>query len=133
MRLVGQYLNSETEVERISDLRRRATKSKVERPSPTSVRGPARLTKDQNTELVALDEAGGRPADIARQLGTTEWTIRHRLNRLGVEQRPISMTDAEIQEALRLNDGGVPITELTKRFNRSWKTIRKELRAARGY
>jgi predicted DNA-binding protein (UPF0251 family) len=43
------------------------------------------------------------------------------------------MTDAESQEALRLNDEGVQITELTKRFNRSWKTIWKELRTARGY
>jgi predicted DNA-binding protein (UPF0251 family) len=41
------------------------------------------------------------------------------------------MTAEEIQEALRLNDEGMPITELTKRFNRSWKTIWKELRKAR--
>jgi IS30 family transposase len=42
------------------------------------------------------------------------------------------MTDLEIREALRLNDEGVPIAELTKLFNRSWKTIAKELRAIRG-
>jgi hypothetical protein len=43
------------------------------------------------------------------------------------------MTEVEIQEALRLNDEGVPIAELTTRFNRSWKTIWKEVRTVRGY
>jgi IS30 family transposase len=42
------------------------------------------------------------------------------------------MTKAEINEALQLNDEGVPIADLTKLFNRSWKTIAKELRAIRG-
>ena len=131
MRLLGRYLNSKTEVERISRLRKRAASGHVERVSPTTVRGPARLTKQQNEELFALYQAGRRPADIARELGTTEWTVHHRLNRLGIERRPISMTNVEIQEALRLNNEGVPITELTKRFNRSWKTIWKELQIAR--
>lgn len=131
VRLLERYLNSKTEVERISRLCKKAASEHVERISPTTVRGPARLTKQQNEELVALYKAGRRPADIARELGTTEWTVHHRLNCLGVEHRPISMTEAEIQEALRLNDEGVPITELTKQFNRSWKTIWKELRAVR--
>jgi IS30 family transposase len=132
VRLLGRYLNSKTEVDRISRLCKRAASGHIERVSPTTVRGPARLTKQQNDEIVALYKAGHRPADIARELGTTEWTVHHRLNRLGVQRRPISMTDAEIHEALRLNDEGVPITELTKRFNRSWKTLWKELRTARG-
>jgi len=133
VRLLGRYLNSSTEVERISDLCKRAGDSRVERQSPTTVRGPAGLTNEQNAKLAALYEAGGRPANIARELGVTEWTVHHRLNRLGVKRRPISRTDAEIQEALRLNDEGVPITELTKRFNRSWKTIWKELKEARAH
>jgi IS30 family transposase len=133
VRLLGRYLNSRTEMERITRLCKRAATSYVERVSPTTVRGPARLTKQQNEEIVALFQAGRRPADIAREIGVTEWTVHHRLNRLGVQRRPISMTEVEIQEALRLNDSGVPITELTKRFNRSWKTIWKELQQARAH
>lgn len=128
MRLLGRYLNSKTEVDQITRLCKRATSEHVERVSPTTVRGPARLTKQQNERIVALYKAGQGPVDIAVELGTTEWTVHHRLNRLGVERRPISMTDNEIREALPFNDEGVLTTELTKRFNRSWKTIQKELR-----
>jgi DNA-binding CsgD family transcriptional regulator len=131
VRLLGRYLNSKTEVERISHLCKRAASQRVERVSYTTVRGSARLTKRQNDEIVALYKVGRRPADIARELGTSEWTVHHRLNRLGVQRRPISMTSAEVQEAVQLNDAGIPITELTKRFNRSWKTIAKELKDAR--
>lgn len=132
VRLLGRYLNSATEADRISRLHERASSSNVERESSPIARGPVRLTKEQNDKIEALYKSGWRPADIARTLGTTEWTVHHRLNRLGVRRRPVSMTDAEIQEARRLNDEGVPITELTKRFNRSWKTIWKELRLTRG-
>jgi transcriptional regulator of acetoin/glycerol metabolism len=131
VRLLGRYLYSRTEVERITLLYKRAASQEVQRSDPTSVRGPARLTQGQNDEIEALYTAGWRPADIARTLGTTEWTVHHRLNRLGIQRRPSSMTKAEIQEARRLNDQGAPITGLAKRFNRSWKTIAKELRAIR--
>jgi DNA-directed RNA polymerase specialized sigma24 family protein len=131
VRLLGRYLNSGIEVERITRLRRRAASQEVLRTDRTTVRGPSRLTKEQNEEIAALYGEGWRAADIARVIGVTEWTVHHRLDRLGVQRRPISMTGAEILEALRLNDEGVPITELTKRFNRSWKTIHKELLQAR--
>jgi IS30 family transposase len=132
VRLLGRYLNSKAEVDRITRVCKRAASQEVRRSDPTSVRGPARLTQEQNDEIEALYTAGWRPVEIARTLGTTEWTVHHRLNRLEVQRRPISMTKAEIKEALRLYDEGAPITELAKRFNRSWKTIAKELRAIRG-
>ncbi len=87
-----------------------------------------RLTKDQNAHIVALYQAGRTPTQIATELGTTEWTVQ---NRNGIERRPIGMTSADIEEALRLNDEGVPITQLAEQFNRSWKTVAKELRNAR--
>ena len=131
VQLLGRYLNSQPEAARITRLRKRAESQDVARSSLTSVRAPARLTNEQNQEIADLYQAGWRPADIARAIGVTEWTVHHRLDRLGVQRRPISMTAAEIQEALRLNNNGVTITELTKQFNRSWKTIWKELRRAK--
>jgi IS30 family transposase len=92
---------------------------------------PTRLSVEQNTQIIALYEDGWTPKQIAEALATTEWTVHHRLNRNGVERRPIGMTAAEIEEAVRLNDAGVPITKLCKRFGRSWKTIAKALRLAR--
>ena len=131
MRLLGRYLNSKTEVKAISDLCQRAVSSRIQRDSPTPVRGPAHLTKQQNNAIVTLYKEGRRAVDIAREVGTTEWTVHHRLNRLGVERRPSGLTTEQINEAVRLHDEGVPITALVKRYGRSWKTIAKELNRSR--
>lgn len=131
VRLLGRYLNSATEAKKIRDLCHRATSEHIKRTRRTVVPGPVRLTKDQNAHIVALYQAGRTPTQIATELGTTEWTVHHRLNRNGIERRPIGMTSADIEEALRLNDEGVPITQLAEQFNRSWKTVAKELRNAR--
>lgn len=133
MRLLGRYLNLKTEVQAIFDLCQRAVSSRVQRDSPTSVRGPARLTQQQNDIIVSLYKEGRRAVAIAREVGTTEWTVHHRLNRLGVERRPSGLTPSQLKEAVRLHDDGVPITVLVKRYGRSWKTIDKELRLARGH
>lgn len=131
VRLLGRYLNSEAEAQKVRDLMRRAWSEHVAREHSPRSKAPTRLTTEQNMEIISLYEHGWAPKQIAEALGTTEWTVHHRLNRNGVERRPRSMTKAEIDEALQQNDTGVPITELGKRFGRSWKTVAKELRAAR--
>lgn len=50
------------------------------------VKAPSRLTVSENQPIVRLYEAGWRPVDIARQVGTSEWTVHHRLNRNGVKK-----------------------------------------------
>lgn len=131
VRVLGRYLNSGPEAKKIRDLLERALSERVERLHAPSSTAPARLSVEQNIKIIALYEDGWGPKEIAEALGTTEWTVHHRLKRNGVVRRPIGMPPAEIKEALRLNDSGVPITELCKRFGRSWKTIAKELRLAR--
>jgi hypothetical protein len=131
VRLLGRYLNSTTEGNKIHDLYNRAVSEHVERTRTAPLPGPVRLTKDENAQIVALYEAGLTPTQIAAELGTTEWTVHHRLNRNGVMRRPIGMTRGEVQEALRLNEEGVPITKLAVQFGRSWKTVAKELDAGR--
>lgn len=131
VRLLGRYLNSTTEAKKVRDLCRRAASEHIERTHRTSLPGPVRLTKAENVQIVALYEAGLTPTQIAAELATSEWTVHHRLNRNGVVRRPIGMTAVEVQEALRLNDAGVPITKLAEQFNRSWKTVAKALRDAR--
>lgn len=127
MPLLGRYLNSQTEVERISHLYKRALAQSVLRREPTSFRGPARLTKAQNEEISALYAGGWRPADIARAIGTTEWTVHHRLNRNGVERRPIGMTDAESREAVRLYTANESMRQISLKLGYSDKTIKKAL------
>lgn len=127
MRLLGRYLNSVTEVERITRLHERALSQKVRRSGPTSVRGPARLTLSQNEEIAALYAAGSRPADIARAVGTTEWTVHHRLNRNGIERRPIGMTDADCREAVLLYRANKSMRQISLKLGFNDKTIKKAL------
>lgn len=99
----------------------------VRRSDPTSVRGSARLTQAQNEEIAALYDAGWRPADIARAIGTTEWTVHHRLNRNGVERRPVGMTDAECRVAVRLYASNESMRQISLKLGYNDKTIKKAL------
>jgi DNA-binding CsgD family transcriptional regulator len=127
VRLLGRYLNSGTEVERITRLCKRAASSHVERVTPTTVRGPARLTRQQNEQIAILYEAGRTPSEIALELGTTPGTVHHRLNRMGVERRPLGMTKSQIDEAVTLREQGTPVQEIAARLGFAYNTVRKEL------
>ncbi|WP_164515408.1 hypothetical protein [Microbacterium sp. 10M-3C3] len=84
----------------------------------------------QNEEIVKLYEGGMRVADIAREIGTTEWTIHHRLKRLGVERRPRGMSACEVDEARQLYESGESLRKLSLKFGFNDKTIKKALLAA---
>lgn len=91
MRLLGRYLNSRTEVERLRHLCERANSERVER-SPVSDQ-PAcssfsKLKTAQCDEILRRYQAGERPVDIARDFGVTEWTIQNVRKRAGVPTRP---------------------------------------------
>ncbi|MFT4050735.1 hypothetical protein [Microbacterium sp.] len=81
----------------------------------------------QNEQIVKLYKGGMKPVDIAREVGTTEWTIHHRLNRLGVERRPRGLSPAQIEEAARLYEAGESLRQLSLRLGFNDKTIKKAL------
>lgn len=87
VRLLGRYFNSEAEAKKLRDLLEQAPSEHVERDRSLRPKAPTRLTAEQNAEIVSLYEAGWRPVDIAGQVGTSEWTVHHRLNRNGVQKR----------------------------------------------
>ena len=94
---------------------------------PTSIRGPALLTLSQNEAIAALYAAGSRPTDIARAIGTTEWTVHHQLNRNGIERRPIGTIDAECREAVRLHRANDSMRQISLKLGFNDKMIKKEL------
>ena len=61
------------------------------------------------------------------ELATTEWTIHHRLNRLGIERRPRSFSLTQLREAIRLYDYGESLRQLAIRFGFNDKTVKKAL------
>lgn len=127
VRLLGRYLNSSPEVARLRDLCNRAAGERVERTYSPPARAVPRLTMSQNVEIVKLYRGGMKPVDIARRIGTTEWTIHHRLNRLGVERRPRGLSPAQIPEAVQLYEAGESLRQLSLRLGFNDKTIKKAL------
>lgn len=84
----------------------------------------------QNEEIVKLYNGGMKPVDIARKIGTSEWTIHHRLNKMGVERRPTSLSATQLVEAKRLYELGETIRQIRLRIGFSDATIKKALIAA---
>ena len=117
----------------LHDLLKKAGSERVERSRVLSTPGPTRLTKVENEQIVTLYKAGKRPVDIARELGITEWTVHHRLNRNDVVRRPTGLDDAQRAEAVRLHDDGMSVAKLAEHYGKSWKTIAKELRKSRDH
>ncbi|GAA1690977.1 hypothetical protein GCM10009808_04900 [Microbacterium sediminicola] len=70
VRLLGRYLNSQTEVERIRDLCRRAASEHVERThSPTPRARARRYSSDEIDEIVAMYHQLRNTHEVARELG----------------------------------------------------------------
>lgn len=127
MRLLGRYCNSGIEANRLRDLCKRAAAEHVKRQySPPGVTAP-RLSRAQNERIVELYRMGWRPVDIARDVSTSEWTIHHRLNRLGVQRRPRGMTPEQCRKAIQLYDEGLSMAKIAARLRFNDKTIKKTL------
>ena len=124
--MLGHYLNLKPETKRIRDLRSRAVSEHVERKTPAPrPRGASRLTARQNARIADLYQEGWKPVDIAREVGTTEWTVHHRLNRLGVERRPIGLTPEQCREAVRLYQDGDSLRQIGLKLGFNDKTVKK--------
>lgn len=132
VRLLGRYLSSRTEVERLHDLCRRATSERVERtpvdeqPVRTSF---SKLKQPQCDEILRRYQAGDRPVDIARDFGVTEWTIQNVRKRSGVATRGRSMSQDEIDRAAELKAAGTSLRKIAVAVGYDARTVTKELRA----
>ncbi len=127
VRLLGRYLNFAPEVARLRDLCNRAAGERVERTYSPPNRVVPRLTMSQNDEIVKLYRGGMRPAAIAREIGVNECTIHHRLNRMGIERRPTSLSPTQLLEAKRLYESGESIRQIRLKIGFSDATIKKAL------
>jgi len=131
-RLLGRYLNSRTEVERIRDLRQRATSERVERtpandqPARTSF---SKLKPAQCDEILRRHQAGDRPVDIARDFSVTEWTIQNVRKRAGVPTRPKGMNEHAFTRAVELYAEGVSFRKIATAVGYDARTVTAELRA----
>jgi hypothetical protein len=63
-------------------------------------------------------------------VGTTDWTVNHRLNRMGVERRPKGMKTAQRDEAVRGYKDEDSTRQISLQLSFNDKTIRKALMEA---
>lgn len=68
-----------------------------------------------------------RPADIARTVGTSEWTVHHRLNRMGIARRAVGLSPSQVREAQRLYESGESLRQIGFKVGFNDKTIKKAL------
>lgn len=132
MRLLGRYLNSRTEVERIRDLYQRATSEHVERTpvdGQTAHTSFTKLKPAQCDEILRRYQAGDRPVDIARDFGVTEWTIQNVRKRAGVPTRPKGMSGQALAHAAELYAEGVSFRKIAIAVGYDARTVTAELRA----
>lgn len=128
MRVLGHYLNLKPETKRVRDLVKRAQTEHVERaPLTPRPHGASRLSASQNAQIADLYQEGWKPVDIAREVGTTEWTVHHRLNRLGVVRRPTGLTPEQCCEAARLYQDGESLRQIGLKLGFNDKTIKKAI------
>lgn len=128
VRVLGHYWNLKPETKRVRDLVKRARTAHVERePRAPRPHGVSRLTASQNARIADLYQAGWKPVDIARELGTTEWTVHHRLNRLGVVRRPTGLTPEQCREAVRLYQDGESLRQIGLKLGFNDKTVKKAI------
>lgn len=126
-------MNSSSEVERIREACGRTANKRVERTYAAPARAPERLTTDENERIVVLYDEGTKVAEIARLVGISEWTVHHRLNRMGVERRPRGLSLSQIDEAACQYEQGNSVREIQAKIGFSVNTIRNALRVAGVY
>ena len=132
VRLLGRYLNSLTEVERIHDLCKRAESERIDRTSVDNQ--PARtsfskLKPAQCDEILRRYQAGDRPVDIARDFGVTEWTVQNVRKRAGVPTRPKGLSEQALARAAELYAEGVSFRKIAIAVGYDARTVTAELRA----
>ena len=114
----------------LRDLCGRAAGERVERTYAPPEHATPRLTVSQNVEIVNLYRGGMKPVDIARRIGTSEWTVHHRLNRLGIERRPRGLSAEQLDEARLLLESGASWRQLSVKYGYDSRTIKKYVLAS---
>jgi hypothetical protein len=132
VRLLGRYLNSRTEVERLRDLHKRAASERIERTpvdGQTARTSFTKLKPAQCVEILRRYQAGDRPVDIARDFGVTEWTIQNVRKRAGVPTRPRGLSEQALARAAELYTEGVSFRKIAIAVGCDARTVGTELRA----
>lgn len=128
--LLKTYCNRDSATRQLDDLVRKARSDK---PASSGVRrtaaasGRAKLNVRERTEITERYAAGERVTDIATSLSLSKYTVINWLNRAGVERRSRGMSEAQIDEALRLYESGLSLARIGGRLPFSPQTIRLAL------
>jgi hypothetical protein len=132
VRLLGRYLNSETEVARLRDLCEQAHSRPVRR-TPAEEGCPRRSAKKlkpaQCAEILRRYEAGDRVIDIARDFGVRTDAIRALRRRRELPVRSRGMSAADVDHAAELRANGLSLRKIAIEVGFSASAVTRALRA----
>lgn len=123
------YSNRAAAQRRLVEVR---TKAQELRRSPVSRtrRRLARLTSEQEADLVDQCQAGALIKELASQFGLHRVTVTEVLKRQGAAFRQVGLTSAQITEAIHLYTAGWSLSRLAQRYGVDGMTVRRYLRLA---
>lgn len=128
-RLLGRYLNSRTEVERLRDLCRRAASERVERQYTPASGARARRYSDAEIDvIVAKYHETRNTRTVAKDLKMSRTTVLKYLTERGIRTTR-RMSEREIDRAVQLHQDGLSCAAIARQLGFDGKTIAKELRA----
>lgn len=89
-----------------------------------------RFTDEQDRHIVELYRSGATYAEIQRQLGGTEYSIKRAIKRQGVSLDPVTpaLTVEEVEQAVLMRKNGVSHSKISLALGRSQSTISRALR-----
>lgn len=126
MGLLRTYCNRNETVRQLDALVAEARAS-TGRPVPTrpaAPRGHRKLSARTKQEIVDRYEAGERVVDIAKALSLHKVTVIDHLDRANVERRPRSMSETQIDDAVRLYASGLSLASIGTQLGFNASTVR---------
>lgn len=133
MRVLGRYLNSLTEVEKLRDLCRRAASERVERtpveptPPTTHLRKVKKLRERDIDTLVARYHETRNIRQVAREFELSRTTVAKHLGERGVDTSN-RMKPGDVDRAVVMYSEGLSSMVIGERLGFDNRTILRELR-----
>jgi len=85
------------------------------------------LGPEQSEAVVVGYQAGRTIREMAAEFGTTRSTASEILKRKGVSLRLQSLSEKDVELAIELNQAGLSLVQVSERFKKSPRTIRRQL------
>lgn len=99
----------------------------VERERPSAPRTARQIKGDQAQALITAFQAGATVYELGRRFGIDRQTVSRILKRHGIETRWRTITEEQVDTAVRLYEQGLSLAQVGERLNLRGKSLRVHL------